>query len=115
MNQVTKTISEIIIEAQQAAELAANDYLEHNGDRDCCGFAWVWISEFNGKKIRGNSKIAKELVSLGITQDYTRRFVFWNPGRVGVQSLNVIEAGAYAAAKVLKENGFTASASSRMD
>lgn len=105
----------IVSESRTEAKKAANEYLEKYGDRDCCGFAWVAITEYNGKKIRGNSKIAKKLEELGINQDYTRAFIMWNPSQLGVQSLNVLEAGAREANKVFRKYGFTSSINSRMD
>jgi hypothetical protein len=64
-----------------------------------CGFAWVNILGFKGQKISGNTKMGKLLKQVGITQNYgDRKFQIWNPGRIPVQNVYVIEAGAEAAA-----------------
>ena len=95
------------------AENACNAYLAQYGDHDCCGFAWVIIDEFNGKKIDGRQKIAKQLYELEcITRKELR---VWNPSKSQTQSLSALEAGARAFAKHLNDFGFHAYMDSRVD
>jgi len=109
--QVEQIVNDAMMSAQEAAQRALAQY----GDRDCCGFAWVNIWEHNGKKIRANSKLGKALASAGVRKDYTGGYCLWNPSKLGVQSVGILEAGAYAAAEVFKLHGFKAYAGSRLD
>jgi hypothetical protein len=48
--------------------------------------------------------------------DYTgKKFTLWNPSEIYVQNMDTKYAGAVAAANVLKEAGFNASAGCRLD
>ena len=85
-------------EAAQQARTAAKEFLQKHGDRDACGFAWV-----NVWGVRSNSKLGKALQAAGFRKDYTGSLQLWNPSKAGVQSLNVLEAGAEAYAQVLRE------------
>ena len=67
------------------------------GDRGACGFAWV-----NVWGVRSNSKLGKALQAAGFRKDYTGSLQLWNPGKAAAQSIDVLEAGAYAYAEVLK-------------
>ena len=109
--QVAAIVNDAMVTANQAATRA----LAANGDHDACGFAWVNIWMHNDKKIRANSKLGKALIAAGVRKDYTGAFCLWNPSKLGVQSIGILEAGAYAAAEVFKAAGFTAYAGSRMD
>ena len=109
--QVEAVVQDAMTTAREAAQRALAQY----GDRDCCGFAWVSIWEHNGKKIRANSKLGRALIAAGVRKDYTGSYCLWNPSKLGVQSMGILEAGAYAAAEVFKLAGFTAYAGSRMD
>ena len=104
--QVNAIVVEAMIEARKAAEAALAKY----GDRDACGFAWT-----NIYKIKGNTKIGKMLKAAGLRQDYTKAFQLWNPSKMPVQSMGILEAGADAAAQVFRKYGFEAYAGSRMD
>ena len=109
-------IRELVNDAQTAAHEAANRKLgELGSDWGACGFAWVNLYEYNGKKLDGRSKMGRLLKQAGVGQDYTRAFQIWNPSRVGAQNVDVLEAGAQAAAEVLREAGFVAYAGSRLD
>ena len=79
-------------------------------DRGMCGFAWVDIRD-----IKGNTKLGRKLKQIGLTQDYKRCFSVWNPAQFGVQSVDVLEAGAVAYAKAWQAAGFNAIAGSRLD
>ena len=113
------TLDNVILEAREAAQSATMDYIDAfmNGeDAFPCGFAWVNIYEYEGKKIRKNSKMGKALESLGARKsDYEGGYKIWNPSGTMFQNLNCKEEGARAAADVLQKYGFTAYAGGRMD
>ena len=107
MNYTKEQVAEIVAEAQQAAYAAADKFFkEQLGGRDqyACGFAWV---EVYG--VKGNTKLGRILKELNFRQ------AMWNPAKYPVQNVDTLEAGARAAAEVLKGYGFTAYASSRLD
>jgi hypothetical protein len=105
--QVNAIVTEARVEANKAAEAFRNQY----GDRDCCGFAWTSIYG-----IKGSTKIGRMLQAAGVRKNsYDRCFQLWNPSGLGVQSMNILEEGAMAAAKVFRKYGFDASSGSRMD
>lgn len=98
-------------EAEVAANLAQANFLKQHGEMAYCGFAWV-----NVYVDRTNSKIAKELLSIGFKKDYVpKRLNLWSPGSYKGQSMDVLEAGAHAYAEVLQKHGFRAYAGSRAD
>jgi hypothetical protein len=109
--QVEKIVNDAMVTAHEAALRA----LAQHGDRDACGFAWVNIWDYQGTKIRANSKLGRALAAAGVRKDYQGAYCLWNPSKLGVQSMGILEAGAYAAAEVFKAAGFTAYAGSRMD
>ena len=114
----TADLVNIVAEAQREAFAAANTFFQDklNGvDQFACGFAWVDLYQFDGKKIRGNSKIGKALKEAGVRQDYTRTFQLWNPSKFPCQNVDTLEVGARAAADVFKKYGFVAYAGSRLD
>ena len=85
--------------AEMAARTAAKQtYAALGGDRGACGFAWV-----NVWGVRSNSKLGNALKAAGFRKDYTGALSLWNPSKAAVQSLDILEAGAYAYAEVLKE------------
>ncbi len=111
-------IQAAVREAKEAAYEAADRFFKEKlGGRDqyACGFAWVNIWEFNGKPIKGNTKVGRAMKAAGIRQDYTRAFQIWNPSGYGCQNVDTLEAGADAAAQVFKKYGFEAYAGSRLD
>jgi hypothetical protein len=98
-------------EAAMAARTAAKAHYDQHGDRDACGFAWV-----NVYKVRSNSRLGKTLQSYGFRRDYTGSLQLWNPSGAASQSISILEAGADAYARVLKERlGVEAYAGSRLD
>ena len=104
MKAVATHITEQLVQdacnaAEMAARTAANQtYAALGGDRGACGFAWV-----NVWGVRSNSKLGQWLKAAGFRKDYTGALSLWNPSKAGVQSLDILEAGAYAYAEVLKE------------
>lgn len=115
---IEMTIPELIVEAKTAARHAASKFFAEkmdNFDGGCCGFAWVTIYDFEGKKIRKNSKIGKALEAAGVTKSWDGFFQLWNPSNFPCQNIDTLEEGARAAAELLKKAGFTAYAGSRLD
>ena len=92
---VQAVLEEASLEARTAA---VETHKALGGDRGACGFAWV-----NVWGVRSNSRLGKTLMSAGFRKDYTGALCLWNPSKAGVQSLDILEAGAYAYAKVLQE------------
>jgi hypothetical protein len=115
MEMTATQVHTIVQDAMLTAHQAASRAYSTHGDRGACGFAWVNIWEHAGKKIRANSKIGRALIAAGVRKDYTGTFCLWNPAKLGVQSVDILEEGAYAAAEVFKAHGFTAYAGSRLD
>ena len=108
----------MIREATEAAYEAADNFENThfpNGGWGACGFAWTNLYEFEGKKIKGNTKIGRMLKQAGIDQSWDRTFQVWNPSKYPTQNVDTLEAGARAAADVCKKYGFTAYAGSRLD
>lgn len=105
---------EVIIKEAVDAAIVASDkfYKEKLGGQDMysCGFAWI---EFDG--IKGNTKLGRMLKKAGIRQNWERKFEIWNPSGHYCQNMDTKEAGAYAAAEVLKKYGFNVYARSRLD
>ncbi len=83
--------------AAMAARTAAKEMIAKHGDRGACGFAWV-----NIYGVRSNSKLGTALKAAGFRKDYTGALSLWNPSQAAVQSIDILEAGAYAYAEVLK-------------
>ena len=111
-------LQEVIREAQEAAYEAADRVHkeQYQGvDQGACGFAWVNIYSYGDSKIKGNTRIGKMMKAAGVRQDHTRAFQIWNPSGYPVQNLDVLEAGARAAAETFQKYGFTAYAGSRLD
>ena len=92
-----EAVQDVLNEAGIQARTAAKEALQKYGDRDACGFAWV-----NVYGVRSNSKLGKALQAAGFRKDYTGSLQLWNPSKAGVQSIGILEAGAYAYAEVLK-------------
>lgn len=101
--------------AYAASEKLINEYFDGQ-DRGACGFAWVTIHP----KHKGNTKLGKaerkEFELLGARKDWTgKAWMIWNPANYPVQSVDVLEAGARAAAMFLQRYGYDAVAGSRLD
>ena len=111
-------IKQEVAEAKEAAYKAAEKFFnERMGgeDRGACGFAWVNIYEYAGKKLDGPTKVGKAMKAAGVEKDWNGTFQIWNPSRFGCQNIDTLEAGARAAAEVFKKHGFVAYANSRLD
>ncbi len=104
-------VNSIVAEAMTSARTAAEAALARYGDRDMCGFAWV-----NIYGIKGSTKLGRMLAAAGVRKNsYERAFQLWNPSKMPVQSVGILEEGARAAADVFKRYGFEAYAGSRLD
>ncbi len=105
-------IKEAVERGLVEAKKASNDmYNKIGGDRYACGFAWVDVYVD-----LTNSKVVKELIAAGFKKDYKPKCVsMWNPGGLGVQNIDIKEAGAEAMAEVLRQVGLKAYAGSRLD
>ena len=114
MTKLTLTqeqVNEIVAEAMQEANRAARAELALRGDRDACGFAWT-----NIYGVKGNTRLGKMLTAAGVRKNtYEKAFQLWNPAKLGVQSVGILEEGARAAAEVFRKYGFEAYAGSRLD
>jgi hypothetical protein len=93
-----EAVQDALNEAGIQARTAAKAFYDQHGDRDACGFAWV-----NVYGVRSNSRLGKTLISFGFRKDYTGSLQLWNPSKAGVQSISILEAGAEAYAKVLRD------------
>jgi len=113
------TVEKVFNEASAMAEQTTDSYVQEKlGGQDAypCGFAWVNIYEYEGKKIRANSKMGKALAEMGVRKsDYDKCFRVWNPSGTMLQNMDAKYAGAVAFANHLKKFGFTAYAGERMD
>lgn len=114
----TFELNNIIATAKQDARVAASEFEDThfpNGGWGACGFAWVNLYSYKGKKLDGRSRIAKELQRFGIRKAYGGGFQLWNPSEYPTQNVDTLEAGARAAAEVFRAAGFEAYAGSRLD
>lgn len=107
--------AEMLTEAKAAADKFFQEKLD-GIDQYACGFAWVTVYPEH----KGNTKAGREerkvLESLGMRKDWTgKAYEIWNPSGHGCQNVDTKEAGAVAAANVLKKYGFKAYAGSRLD
>jgi len=93
-----EAVQDALNEAGMAARTAAKAFYAQHGDRGACGFAWV-----NVWGVRSNSRLGKTLQSYGFRKDYTGSLQLWNPSKAGVQSVDILEAGAEAFAQVLRD------------
>jgi hypothetical protein len=113
MTVTPEQIPAIVEEAKQAANDAATAFFQNRlGGKDNypCGFAWIDIYG-----IRSNSKVGKALQAAGFRKSYTKSLQMWNPSKFPCQNVDTLEAGASAAAAVLKKYGIEAYAGSRLD
>jgi hypothetical protein len=94
-----------------AVQASQEMYQRIGGDRMACGFAWVDVYVD-----RTNSAQAKELIKAGFKKDYKPKCLsMWNPGGLGVQNIDIKEAGADALATYLQALGLKAYSGSRLD
>ena len=105
------TADKIVDGLELAKNASTAMYNKIGGDRFACGFAWVEVYVD-----RVNSKQAKELIKAGFRKDYKPKCLsYWNPGQLGVQNIDIKEAGADAYATYLQALGLKAYSGSRLD
>ena len=105
------TADQIVKGIPLAVQASTDMYHKIGGDRYACGFAWVEVYVD-----RTNSRQARELIAAGFKKDYKPKCLsMWNPGGLGVQNIDIKEAGADALAAYLQGLGLRAYAGSRMD
>lgn len=95
------TEEEIIIRAVEsgraAARQATQDYLDANGDRGCCGFAWITVYT------DGRSRVGRALKKAGFEKMYGQPGLqMWNPSGHLTQVLTAKKYGAQAMAQELR-------------
>lgn len=105
--------NEMLTEARAAADAM---YKRLGGDGMACGFAWVTVYP----RYKGNTRSGREerrvFKELGLRKDWTEKnYEIWNPSGSPVQNIDIKEAGANAAALVLRRHGFDAYPHSRLD
>lgn len=127
MNTATDTATDTATIAQEmrvAASEAAQDYINAwkqatggnaYGEPMYCGFAWVNVYPQHKGNTRAGRAEKATLEALGLRKDYSGAYTLWNPSGWAGQSMDAKEAGATAAAKVLRKYGFTAYMGSRAD
>jgi hypothetical protein len=117
VNPELKPIVEIRDEMLTAARDAADrKYAEIGGDRYACGFAWVTIYPNHKGNTKAGRAERQTLAEMGFRKDWTgKAYELWNPSGHPCQNVDTKEAGARAAAEVLKRYGFRAYAGSRLD
>lgn len=107
-------VERALTQAGHAAHAAAKEAHDRfGGDQWPCGFAWVEVAG-----VRSNSKLGKALIEGGFRKSCAKRgtLMLWNPSRFPAQSMDILEAGAAAYARVLRtELSLDAAAMSRMD
>ena len=124
-------IADIVAEAREAASAAAQAFVADwtartggnaYGEPMYCGFAWVTVYPQFAHK--GNTKPGRAerkefdalMTAIGASKDWTgKAYQLWNPSGWSGQSMDVKEAGACAAAAVLRKYGFEAYMGSRAD
>jgi len=105
------TADKIVDGLELAKNASTAMYNKIGGDQYACGFAWVEVYVD-----RTNSKQARELIRAGFRKDYKPKCLsYWNPGQLGVQNIDIKEAGAEAYATYLRALGLRAYAGSRLD
>ena len=124
MNLTMDTIA-VRDETLTAAAEAAQDYINQwkrttggnaYGEPMYCGFAWVTVYPKHKGNTRDGKLERRLLEEMGFRKDWTgKAYELWNPAQWPGQSMDVKEAGARAAAKVLQKYGYTAYAGSRAD
>jgi hypothetical protein len=110
----TLTLDLITATAFAAADAYEQKYYP-NGGWGACGFAWVNVYLTTKGNTREGKAERKTLEALGFRKDYTGAYQMWNPSKYATQNVDTLEAGAEAAAQLLKAHGYTAYAGSRLD
>ena len=118
MDTIDLVVADVVRDEMiNAARIASEElYKRHGGDHYACGFAWVTVYPHNKGNTRAGRAERKVLKDMGFKQDWTGKgYEYWNPGGLPVQNIDIKEAGANAAAVVLRKYGFKAYSNSRLD
>jgi hypothetical protein len=120
--EVDSTVEQIAAIKQEmldaAADAASKHLIKYYGGVDsyACGFAWVTIYPQHKGNTRAGKAERRVIEQLGFRKDWTgKAYEMWNPSRWGGQNVDTKEAGAKAAADVLRQYGFNAYMGSRLD
>ncbi len=102
---------------QAAHEAATAYYQDKLGGVDNLPHGFVWLKVF--PRYKGNTKEGRaerrDLAQLGFSKDYTgKAYELWNPSDMPVQSVDVLFAGAKAAADLMKQHGYRAAPAMRV-
>lgn len=102
-----------------AAKAASDELFRKYGSTDmigACGFAWTSVYPVHKGNTKPGRAERRALESMGFRKDWTgKAWELWNPSGYGGQNVDIKEAGAVAAARVLKAHGLNAYAGSRLD
>ena len=115
--ETTTTLTEELIRAV-AFDAADRFEQQHfpNGGWGMCGFAWVTVYPEHKGNTRAGKAERRVLEQLGFRKDWTgKAYELWNPSKYATQNVDTLEAGARAAAQLLKQHGYKAYAGSRLD
>lgn len=114
VEQMRALLWSVQVNAHQACQDHAD---KHFGGEDggACGFAWVDIYSYRGKKLDGRTKMGKILEKAGVGKSWKGCYMIWNPAKFPAQSIDILRAGAIEAASILRAYGFDAHAGSRID
>ncbi len=93
-------LSQIVIDAQEAAAQAANEYLTQNPDAWYpCGFSWVRIKPARGPLV---SFLKKN--NIGHVDSYMGGWLVYNPSKNHTQCMDAKIAGSRAFVEVIKKH-----------
>lgn len=108
-------LDELMQTAAIAGWLAAAKYDREN-DWYPCGFAWIVLKTYKGKRVNGVSKIGKMLAKYGADKHYgVTGLVLWNPAHSSTQSMYALRSGAYVILSALQQVGFEGYVDTRID
>lgn len=109
----TQTAHEAALTAAQEASKWCLENTFKGRDAGPCGFAWVETYS------DGRSRNAKLLKSLGFQKGWKpRHLILWNPGQIGVQSIDILVQGAWGYVHAMRPHlpeGIKLSVSARLD
>lgn len=102
-----------------AAHAAAEKFFKERlggVDQYACGFAWLTVYPVHKGNTRAGRAERRVLEQMGFRKDWTgKAYEFWDPSKYPCQNVDTKEAGAIAAANILRKHGFRVSVGSRLD
>ena len=106
---------EMLAAAHSAAEKFFKERLG-GVDQYACGFAWLTVYPAHKGNTRAGRAERRVLEQMGFRKDWTgRAYEFWDPSKYPCQNVDTKEAGAIAAANILRAHGFDVHVGSRLD